>query len=519
MVHLLIDNQDIEMVQDLTRVVHRPQKMEEPLLVADRPWEHIAYLGNYAWGILRDAETGIFRCWYEDWILDAKGLADNQVDITDPSVSKSRLCYAVSKDGLHWEKPELGLIREDGRDTNIVLGDSKDDPERFGSVHSATILDDPLESDKSRRFKMLFQHIRLDAATDDSINTGQGAPQLLQSPIRAAYSPDGIHWKVEEATLDFGGLGPKLGDVLILSCDAESDTYILNTRHPNAWKVPLKPKLPRTRGWSMPYYPGDSLRLNKRRVFRTTSRDFVHWDEPKLILTSDDEEDNLDDSFYALASWPVGDLHLGLMGVFQSVDNVVTPHLVYSRDGKTWHRTNKRQPILSLGAEDAWDAFMTIAPCPPIAMGDEWWLYYGGSNAHHDWWIAGAREELDLPEAQDLGRVRHGIGLARLRVHGFVSLRAGPVREGLLVTQPIQMDGRALRINAQCRPGGFVQVELTDTDDEVVPGYTRSDFHPFTGDGVAHVCRWGDRDEIQDSGGVKLRFWLKDADLYSFQWA
>ncbi len=518
MLHLLVDNQLIEVVQDLTRVVHRPQKMGHPLLVADQPWEHIPYFGNYTWSILRDSETGIFRCWYEDWILDAKGLADNQMDITHPSVSKSRLCYAISKDGRQWEKPELNLIREGGLDTNIVLGDSKDDPELFGNVHAATILDDPLERDKSRRFKMLFQHIRLDAAMEDSTSMGQGAPQILQSPIRAAYSPDGIHWEIEETELDFGGLGPKLGDVLVLSCDVKQSEYVLNTRHPNAWKVSLNPKLPRTAAWSMPYYPGDSMRLNKRRVFRTASRDFIHWEKLELIMTSDDEEDNLDDSFYGLVSWSVGDLQLGLLGVFQSVDNVITPHLVYSRDGKKWQRTNRRQPILSLGHPETWDEFMTVTPCPPIRIGDEWWLYYGGSNVHHDWWITGAREGLTLPEAQDLELIRQGIGLARLRLNGFVSLRAGSVREGLLVTRPVAVDGRYLEINAQCRPGGYIQVELSDSEDGVLPGYTRSDSHPFTGDAVAHRCRWDRRVELIQPRSLKLRFWLKDADLFSFQW-
>ena len=177
------------MVQDLTRRVHRPRKMDGPLLVADRPWEHIPYFGNYTWTILHDPDAGLFRCWHEDWALDPVGLASSTADITDPSISSCRLCYAVSQDGLNWEKPALDLVREDGHDTNIILGDSKDNPEQFGSVHSATIIDDARETDSSRRFKMLFQHI-----TAGRAGRVRRQRRLRRAPGSAEPDPSGVFW-------------------------------------------------------------------------------------------------------------------------------------------------------------------------------------------------------------------------------------------------------------------------------------------------------------------------------------
>ena len=323
---------------------------------------------------------------------------------------------------------------------------------------------------------------------------------------------------MEDRPLSFGGLGPKLGDVLVLGVDEPRGQYVLNTRHPHAWNPLLNPKHPRTRAWSLPYYPHDPIRLNKRRVFRTVSSDFRNWSLLNQVLCTDDDEDNLDESFYGLRSFRVGDLEIGLVGTFQSVQNVVTPQLVFRRDRGSWRRVNKRQPILPLGAAGAWDQWMVVTPSEPIRVGDEHWLYYGGSNSHHDWWITGLREGLDLPEVRDLGTVRQGIGLARMRVNGFVSLHAGSVREGLLITRPITVNGRHLQINAVCGDGGSLRVELSDENDDVLDRFSAEDFDSFPGDAVAHRCRWKGRDDFSKTGRLKLRFWLRNADLYSFEW-
>ena len=529
--YLFFDNQSIEMVQDLTRVMHGPTRTGPPLIFRDRPWEHIPYFGNNIWSILRDPEIGLFRCWYEDWVLDAEGLINSDVDITDPSVSSSRILYAESRDGVRWDKPPLGLVHEGGRDTNIVLGDSVDEPNVFGSPHGPTVLDDPLDPDPSRRFKMMFQHISEASAGADAV-TNPGGAQVLHSPMRVAHSPDGIHWEVEPSSLDFGGLGPRLGDVMVLTCDPVRREYVLHTRHPYAWLVDKPADTPRTDAWSLPYWPENPARMNKRRIFRTTSSDLVHWNEPYEVLVPD-EDDNLDDSLYSLASWPLSaartevlrhphpghDLHVGVVNVFHQTDNVLDAQLVFSRDGVNWQRAGQRQPFLTRGAAGAWDEMISCVPSVPIRVGDELYVFYGGSNAHHDWWVTGAREGLDVPEARDMDLVRHGIGLARLRVDGFVSLRAGSVREGLLVTRPLKVRGAPLTINAACRAGGYVEVEVSDEQDRVLPGRCRTDAIRFDGDEVAHRVAWLGSGEMPADQTVKLRFWMRDAEIYSFAFA
>ena len=154
----------------------------------------------------------------------------------------------------------------------------------------------------------------------------------------------------------------------------------------------------------------------------------------------------------------------------------------------------------------------------PVTVDDEIYLYYGGSNNHHDWWITGVRENLDVPEARDLSRVNYALGLARIKVDRFVSLSALPVREGILVTRPFRSEGTRLFINSQTRAGGYVKVALADGNGKVIPGFEAENCTVFQGDSVSHRVIWKDQKEVPTGGRfVKLQFFMKDADLFSFQ--
>ena len=136
------------------------------------------------------------------------------------------------------------------------------------------------------------------------------------------------------------------------------------------------------------------------------------------------------------------------------VSNEIEVRLVYSRDGKTWRHLNKRQPFLAPRGEGHWDSYMSTITHDPIRVGDELYIYHGGASNHHDWWISGARERLDVPEVTEPDGVNYALGLAKLRVDGFVSLDAGPTRRGILVTRPLISEGRRLRANMRCYGGG-----------------------------------------------------------------
>jgi len=511
---LFFDNHLIEMVQDVRRVFHSPVKRPDPLITRDSSWEAYLSFNDAAWNVIHDTSEDVFRCWYEDAHFDFKRIGQTNVDITDPRVSGSRVCYATSPDGLNWIKPRLELMPVSGRPTNIVFGDWNEGQAHFGAVHAISVLDDRLDSDVTVRFKMLFQHItRASPLTDVVTDTGQ-VHECLQSPIRLASSPDGIHWRVDDHQLDFGGLGPRLGDVIRLTRDWDTGAYLLYTRHPNAWNPLLNPKNPHSRAWSLPYYPADPAKNNKRRIWLCQSWDLLHWSEPQEVLIPDDTDDNLDESFNSLGMLRIGNVRVGFLNVLHMVDGTADVQLVHSRDGVCWQRSPHRKSFLSTGLVDDWDAYMVSMPTAPIECGDELWLYYGGANLHHNWWLVGSREGLDLPEVHRPTEFSSGMGLAILRKDGFVSLNA-TVREGIVVTRPVRLSGWPLFFNARCQAGGYLDVEIVDADDNVIPGFLRSNFQRFSGDSTRSLIQWQGAPTIPLDRPVKLRFFMLHCDVYS----
>ena len=145
------------------------------------------------------------------------------------------------------------------------------------------------------------------------------------------------------------------------------------------------------------------------------------------------------------------------------------------------------------------------------------YVFHGGAKNHHDWWISGLQEKLDVPEARSLDEVGYGLGLAKMRRDGFVSIDAGPVREGIVITRVLRTDGRRLVLNARCEKGGTIDVEATDGDEKVFPGCARERCNTFTGDSTRAVITWKERDHIPHPGNLRLRFFLRHASLYSVQ--
>ena len=162
----------------------------------------------------------------------------------------------------------------------------------------------------------------------------------------------------------------------------------------------------------------------------------------------------------------------------------------------------------------------------PLEMGDELWFYYGGNGCgHHDWYSDWFREKLDVAE-KDVSKVGFFLGLAKLRLDGFCSLNAGPVREGILITRPLASPGTGIVINAECGQGGYIDVEVFNQADEVLPGYSRKDFDRFTGNAIRHQLSWQSRTKVPAEPFQvpaepfrRLIFYMRNAKLYSLHFS
>ena len=88
-------------------------------------------------------------------------------------------------------------------------------------------------------------------------------------------------------------------------------------------------------------------------------------------------------------------------------------------------------------------------------------------------------------------------------------------------TRPLICRGNGLELNLATSAAGSVRVEIEDPAGKPVPGFELAHCREIYGDQPARLVRWGDRADVAQCVGkaVRLRFVLRDADLFSFRFA
>ena len=112
-----------------------------------------------------------------------------------------------------------------------------------------------------------------------------------------------------------------------------------------------------------------------------------------------------------------------------------------------------------------------------------------------------------------------------LRTDGFVSMHAGH-GGGEFVTKPLVFEGSNLVLNFATSAAGSIHVEIQDAQGQVLPSFGLVESPLIWGDEIEYVVRWErdlaattSDDPLRRIAGktVKLRFVMKDADLYSIR--
>ena len=123
-------------------------------------------------------------------------------------------------------------------------------------------------------------------------------------------------------------------------------------------------------------------------------------------------------------------------------------------------------------AGSTYDTGELLAANAALRMGNELWIYYSGLKSRAE-------------PPPDGG----AICLSKLRLDGFVSLDAGE-REGQILTRPLVLSGATLRVNLEA-PQGQVWAEILDAaTGHVLPGFSRRDCIPASGDRLDAEVKW-----------------------------
>ena len=462
---LFVDDYVVEKMEGLTRTLHAVQKHPgNPVLRPDqlREGDSIEYTT-----VIWDKAENRFKAWY--------AVGDNQDARSSPG-TKSRFtirsCYATSPDGIHWDKPDLGLIAYKGSLANNIFDDSG----RW--LQSIVNVSPQQEPDDSRRYKMF------------AWDTGG---------YQVAFSADGIHWTDHPEN----PVWQIPGDVAPTIYDELAGQYISFAKVHDE-------------------YAGHRRRL----VGRGTSQDFVHWTDPQLVLSPDEEDEGwtlgrpgYHTEFYGMCGFPYAGMYLGLLWVFRVTGKVpggtnyggIHAQLVHSRDSIHWERAFSRMPLIPLGPQESFDGAYIHAASRPVVVGDELYIYYDGHDGDHgSYWY-------HEPWGSDEPRRGGALGLGRLRLDGFVSVDAGP-QQGWLTTRLLLVAGPTLLVNAQARQGAL-RVEVLDLDGSPQAGLSAAECVVFSGNSVKHEVHWhgGTSLAALHNTPVRLRFHLQNVQLYSFQ--
>ena len=449
---LFIDDYVIESRQGLARTLHHPDRYPgNPVLTGNEPWEkwHASPDGH---PLLYDEETQEFKLWYSTNIYDENSATGDRY----------RLGYAVSKDGIHWQKPVIGQVAWGGSWNNNLF--------RWGQnwMRRGNVIKDLRDPDPNRRFKMTY----------GDVLSGRIA-------IVKAYSRDGINWQLNG---DGHPFYVEYQNHNLLGWDPRIDFYVLYVR----------------------------IADNPNKIGRSTSPDFVTWSAPEPILAPDPDEQ--DRGFKGLAAFLYNDLYLGFIWVFDKIQDadgnpltVSHAELGVSRDGYSWQRVAPNNFFLERGGPSAWD-WDGVLPVAPAIHDDKIWIYYGGWNMPYS---SDASVRAEKGWFENGQRIQEATGLATLRLDGFVSLDAGP-QIGTLTTRLLAAPGGNLVVNANA--GGELRVELLDENNQPIKGYSAKDCIPLKSDGLRQAVRWANHPNTEALRGhsLKLRFLLRDGSLYAF---
>lgn len=475
---LFLDQQLIESLHNLHPQLHQPTKYAgNPVLgmvpADEDSWD--AGLQIYFSSVLWDEDENLFKLWYALW---APGGGD----------ADSVLAYATSQDGITWEKPSLGIFDFRGTtDNNIVM-------DRSGLASG--VIKDVHEADPARRYKML--HMWGDYR------------------VYASYSADGLHWHRYNDGKHVIYHAPGHDSQMVPYWDAGLQKYVAIVRDRTGWIKDVRPGLISDETardtWRALWNPGSSPEKHTlRRVGQAESDDFVHWTPVRVVMEADAKDPLNRDQFYNMSVMHYAGLRIGMMTVYS--DDVEycrgSVQLTCSRDGRNWQRAGDRQVFLPLSERPGdfdW-GYLHVAQAP-VVVGDEIYIFYDGHGHDH---------RHQLPEG--VTQLTGGIGLARLRRDGFVSLDAGAA-EGTLTTRTLVCDGSRLEMNADAR-GGQVRVAILDADGRPIPGFGEQDCDPLQADELDHTVSWNGKSDVGSLAGrtVKLRIHLRQAKLYSFRFA
>jgi hypothetical protein len=480
------------------RRLHHPTA-REIILRPEHPWEDAPGAALSYITVLQDGET--YRLYYKGPMMrDVPGEDEEAFGLADIII-----CYAESRDGIHWEKPDLGLHRFGGEPGGNIVHKG------IGSHGFSPFLDTRPDCPPEQRYKAFGT-----SKTDVEPRPG-GTKHLF-----LLASPDGLRWSPLAGPKAHGAvLDQEDGDFDSQNTgfwDAAAGCYRLYFRARR--EVTGRPELA-NREDGEGYH---DVKARVRDIKTATSPDGLHWSEPQFLSYpgAPDEElytnqiipypraPHLLVGFptrYVEGRGPLTAWHAEKAGeapgrTFNSYSDGL---FMISRDGTTFRRYGEAFLRPGMPEERLWGygacyQCLGLVETPPP--------------------VAGGPAEYSLYACEGYRTAAPVIRRHTLRLDGFVSVHA-PLTGGEVLTRPLTVAGGSLRLNLATSAAGGARVEVQTAAGEPVDGLALTDCRPLFGNGVEKEVAWESAARLADLAGtaVRLRIELADADLYALHFA
>jgi hypothetical protein len=411
-----------------------------PVLAPDRPWEQEKYPTAMVFsdGVWYDPAERLFKMWYMGGYC-------------------AHTCYATSKDGIHWEKPDLDVRPG----SNIVDPSSRD---------STLVWLDLQEQDPARRYKF--------------IRSAFDGKWLLT----LHFSNDGIHWGQAVSRREIRG------DRNTLFYNPFRQRWVFSIREGAAFGG--QPSEVRCRRYWDDLDVIKAARWPEKEAPLWIGADRLDPRRPEL---------GVQPQLYNLDCVAYESLILGLFDIWPGQPkNRPKPNylaLGFSRDGYHWDRPT-HQPFIPVSERKGdWNwGNVQSAGGGCLVVGDKLYFYVSGRAGEEGSGASGVSST----------------GLATLRRDGFASLDAAD-DEGTVTTRPVSFRGKHLFVNVDAKRGEL-RAEVLDNAGQVIAPFTRAKSKPVRADATLHAVSWGKGRDLAALAGkpVRFRFYLKRAQLYSF---
>ncbi|MDX1359110.1 MAG: hypothetical protein R3232_09790 [Clostridia bacterium] len=365
-------------------------------------------------------------------------------------------CYAVSSDGINFFRPRLGLHEHNGDKLNNIILKHVPECHNF-----APFIDTKPGIMADEKFKAVGGHERIDNN---------------HAKLYGLVSADGIHWT-------------RTGDEPILT-EGMFDSHNIPLYDPNTGKYRCYAR----------YFDQEALENPEayhgiRSIKSFASEDFINWEEP----VNNSYDVPYKEEFYTNAtvccpgaehfylSFPKRFIADRQRDFFTAAPAVSDAVFMSSRDGVKWNRTFREAWVRPGLDKKNWVNRNNMPACGIVDTGGNEFSMYISENYRTD---------------------TNGVRRLSIRKFGFASVNAG-YDTGTFTTVPLEYTGSALYINYSTSAAGHVKVTAIG-DDGII-----AESGIIYGDEIFEKVDFNK--SLAGHKGLRLRFELKDADIYAIR--